>query len=179
MESLFIKMKKIKPKQSIIVIRGPIGSGKSTTANLLRKHLSNASMVDYDVFKRMIDHTQSSSWRQKMAFNTALFLTEEVIKKGRTVILDIHSAKSYQYLELRKLAEKYKISFRSYLLRPPLETCFQFVAKRQIPDIKYKLNKIKITTYWKQLYKVKNEPVFDSSKMTTRQIVNKILKDLI
>lgn len=135
-------------------------------------------MVDYDVFKRMLDHTKSSVWRQKIAFGTALYITEQAIKKKRAVILDIHSAKGYQYHELKKLAQKYDVPFKSYLLRPPLEACFQYVSRRHIPDIKYKLDKTKITKYWKYLYKVKDEPMFDSFKMTPRQIISRILKDL-
>lgn len=79
---------------------------------------------------------------------------------------------------MKKLAQKYQIGFRSYLLRPPLATCFEFVAKRHIPDIKYKLDKPKITQYWKTLYVVKGEPVFDSSQLSTRQMGERIIKDL-
>lgn len=162
----------------MIIIRGPIGSGKSTVANILRKHFPNSSLVDYDVFKRMIDHTKSTPWRQRMAFRTSLYLCEEIIKKKRTVILDIHSAKKYQYEGLKRLAEKYRFPVQSFLLRPPLETCFQFVSKRHIPDIKYQINKTKIIEYWKKLYRVPGEPVFDSSRLTARQIANQILKIL-
>lgn len=73
-------------KPLIIAIRGPIGSGKSTLANYLRKRLGQASLIDYDVFKRMIDHEKSSPWRQEIAFRCALFLAEDIIKnKNRTI----------------------------------------------------------------------------------------------
>ena len=47
--------------ESLIVVRGPIGVGKSSVAEALRRKTSNeSSMVETDAIKRMIDPDRSS-----------------------------------------------------------------------------------------------------------------------
>ena len=75
-----------------MLIRGPIFAGKTTIAKLLRERLGEASKIDFDELKLQIDDRKSSIWRQELALKTSLFLTAELMKLNRTIIVDIHSS---------------------------------------------------------------------------------------
>ncbi len=167
-------------KKVIILIRGPICGGKSTIVELLKKNIHKASIVDMDSFKRSIDHAKASEWRDRMAFKTAIFLADEIMKKtGRVIIADIHSNKAYQYDAYKKLAKKNKYKLYSYLLYPPLKVCLERNRRRIIPDVKYKITKNAIKSYWCNPYKIKGEKIFDTSKIKPKEIAKSILNDLV
>lgn len=162
--------------KKLILIRGPIYSGKSTTARLLRERLGEASAVDFDVFKRQIDDTKSTPWRSELAFKASLFLADRLMKFGRTIIADIHSSQEYQYREYQKLATESGYILFSFLLKPPLKTCLERSRTRDDSNLKYKISDEKITNYWRNTFHVPHEPVFDSSKLSPEEIVLRIME---
>jgi predicted kinase len=162
----------------LILIRGPICAGKSTTAISLQNSIEKCSLVDQDCLKRMIDKKDRSDWRRKIAFDTTLYLANSLMQKGRDIIADVHSSVPDQYEEYKKLAAKHNYKFFSFLLYPPLHVCQERNKKRDIPDVKYKLTDDDIKHYWENLYEVENEIIIDSSTMDTEHIVDRILKKI-
>ncbi|MBS3094838.1 AAA family ATPase [Candidatus Pacearchaeota archaeon] len=160
----------------LILIRGPICAGKSTTARALLENLEESSLVDQDSIKRAIDYRMSSDWRDKIAFDTTLYLANLLMKEKRDIIADIHSSIHGQYESYKKLASKNNYNLFSFLLYPPLEVCQQRSRIREIPDIKYKITDEDVERYWKNPHKVLGETVFDSSVIKTEGIVKIILE---
>jgi predicted kinase len=158
----------------IIVIRGPICSGKSSIVELIKHKFYNSSLVDLDKFKVAIDFRKSSSWRRKAALKTALYLTHELIIFKRTIIIDIHGLKN-QLLQFKRIALKNNYKFYSFLLYPPLKTCLERNKSRNIRDIKYKITDKMIKRYWKDVYRIKGEMVFDSSVLNQSQIAKSVV----
>jgi predicted kinase len=159
-----------KPKK-LILIRGPICAGKSSVAKILRDSLQNASWVNYDTVKDMIDHSASSVWRHKLAFHTAVSLAEDLMDAKRTIIMDIHASSVYQYTELKKLAETRRYEFRSLLLLPPLAVCLRR-SKLRTSEV---LPEKKVREYWYSSFRIEDEPVFDSSQLSPEEIANAAL----
>lgn len=155
----------------IILIRGPICAGKTTTINLLKDKFDNASYIDFDAFKRAIDWTQPSQWRTELAFKSALNLAEELMKRGRNILADIHSSKKYQFEAYKQLAEKYDYGFHSFLLYPPLHVCLCRNLNREIPDVKYKVTEQEIIDYWQQTFKITGEDVFNTANIDVQEII--------
>ena len=162
----------------IILIRGPICAGKSTIVNLLSKNLKNASCIDFDAFKRAVDRSKATQWRDKMAFKSAIYLCEMIMKKKRTIIADIHSSKKYQYLKYKDLANKNNYKLYSILILPPLAVCLKRNSTRKIKKVLYKISDKEISDYWKNTFKIKKEIVFDTSKIKPQKIIKFILENV-
>ncbi len=162
--------------KQLILIRGPICAGKSTVVRILRGRLKKASHVDFDALKQQIDDSESSPWRQELALKASLFLTEKLMKLGRTIIIDIPSSKQNQYQAYRKLAEKNGYSLIPFLLRPPLKTCLE--RNRLKMRDKYKIPDKKIKEYYRKTFPVPGELKFDTSKASSKMIASGILRSL-
>lgn len=160
----------------LILIRGPICSGKSTTASLLRKFIEPCSLIDQDSLKRAIDNQNPSEWRDKMAFDTTLYLADQLMEKRRDIIADIHSSIRRQYDNYKMLAQKYDYKLFSFLLYPPLNVCIERNSLRNIPDVRYKITEEEIRKYWENPYQVKDEIIFDSSTISPEEIVKNIIE---
>ena len=159
----------------LVLIRGPIFAGKTTIAGLLRERLGEASKIDFDELKLQIDDTKSSLWRQELALKTSLFLTRELTKFDRTIIVDIHSSKENQYREYQKVAAQNGYFLFSFLLRPPLEVCLARSRVRDDSNLKYKISEEKITEYWRDTFHIEGEMEFDTSKLTPEKTVSGIM----
>ncbi len=160
----------------LILIRGPICAGKSTTASFLQNTLSGCSLIDQDCLKRAIDKKEQSDWRSNIAFDTTLYLADLLMIKGRDIIADIHSSIPRQYDDYKKLALKHNYKLFSFLFYPPLSICLDRNRTRDIPDVKYKITDDNIKKYWENLYSVNEEVIFDTSIAKVDDIVKKILK---
>ncbi len=160
----------------LILIRGPICAGKSITASFLQNILKDCSLVDQDSLKRSIDKTQASEWRSNIAFDTTLYLARLLMERNRDIIADIHSSKPNQYNAYKKLALENDYKLFSFLLYPPLDVCLKRNLVREIPDVQYKITEEDIVKYWKNLFKIDNEFIFDTSTMNVEDIVKKILE---
>lgn len=163
-------------KGILILIRGPICAGKTTVVQGLSDILVDCSVVDQDFLKRGIDKIKPSLWRDKIAFDTTLFLVEQLMKKRRLIVADIHSAVRRQYVEYRKLARKYDYPLFSFLLYPPLEVCIERNQKRVIPDVRYEVSDQDIRRYWEKVFSVIDELIFDTSTMSVEEVKNVIIE---
>ncbi len=161
--------------KKLILIRGPICAGKSTTVKLLSELIDDCSVIDQDSIKRSIDGKKVSEWRDKIAFQTTLYLADQLMKKERTIIADIHSSKGYQYDEYKKLTGNNDYELFSFLLYPPLEVCLERNARRKIPDVAYQITDEEIKQYWENPSYVPEEHKFDTAKVSAGDIVNTIV----
>lgn len=142
--------------QELIIIRGPVGAGKSSVVAELRKRISASSIVDFDSFKRQIDNGESSTWRREIAINTALFMTEQIMHQKRTIIIDIHSSQIDLMKRYIELANTMRYNVSSFLVYPALEVCLERAAKRIVPDINYEIDTNMIQRYWSETVFVNN-----------------------
>lgn len=131
-----------------------------------------------DHFKRSIDHVLPSEWRDKMAFDIALYMADKIMKLERTIIADIHSARPYQYEKYQELARANNYELISFLLYPPLGVCLERNNKRKIPDIKYEVRDEDVKEYWQTVHHIAGEKVIDTSCLDPEEVVKEILADV-
>ncbi|MGY4893326.1 MAG: AAA family ATPase [Candidatus Saccharimonadota bacterium] len=161
--------------KNLILIRGPVGAGKTSVVEALRNKLNDVSIIDFDAFKRQIDNTQSSEWRRRIALNTALYLCQQLMNEDRTIVVDIHSCFRDQYEHYVALAKQNSYRVSSYLIYPPLQTCLQRAGERIVPDISYAIDATMIKKYWKDTFLLKGEPIYDDPSMTAKDIATAIM----
>ena len=103
-----------------VLIRGPICAGKSSVVKDLKKIIPNSSHVAADAIKRSIDWRKATRWRSELAFKTVIFLTNELIKFERNIIIDIHASKLHEYEYYKNLAQENGYHFYSFLIKSGL-----------------------------------------------------------
>ena len=162
-------------KPCLILIRGSICAGKTTTVALLKEKIAKASHIDFDAFKRSIDWTKRSVWRTRLAYKTALTLAEELMLRQRNIIADIHASQKYQYFGYRKLAKANNYELFTFLLYCPLCTCLSRNIARPIEGVQYQLSAAELTTDWYKAFRLPNEPMLDSSRYQPEELVGQIL----
>jgi len=161
-------------KKVLVVIRGPICAGKSTTAEALRRLIPDASRVDFDAFKVQLDNRGSSVWRRKTAERLALFMTKLVMQEGKPLIIDFPSNNMYLYQWYEQMAFERKYQFFSFLVEASLDICQQRNRLRAIPGAAYRLSPDMIEDFWKGTIPIEGEPRFRSEEMTPEEIARQI-----
>lgn len=161
--------------KNLILIRGPVGAGKTSVVEALRNKLNDVSIIDFDAFKRQIDNARSSEWRRRIAFNTALFLCQQLMDEERTIVVDIHSCFRDQYERYVELAKQNGYTVSSYLIYPPLHTCLKRAGERIVPDITYEIDTEMIKRYWNDTFFIAGEPIYNDPDMVPEDIATSIL----
>lgn len=157
-------------KNKIVIIRGPVGAGKTSVVTELRELMEDASIIDFDSFKRQIDNKASSDWRRTLALQTAGFLADKLMELGRDIIVDIHSSSREQLDLYYALACQHDYSLTSYLLYPSLEICKGRAKTRVVSDILYEIDDEMIERYWRETFFLDSEVRFSDPDLAPRDI---------
>lgn len=100
-----------------IIIRGPIGVGKTTIAKLLQDKMPGSVIISVDNFKHIIS-PKSSTMRTKIAHKVANFFINELIKNRIDMIIEeIFRDEHYDNL-IRTLRNKNYDVFSFFLTAP-------------------------------------------------------------
>lgn len=165
--------------ESLIMVRGPIGAGKTSVCKAIYEQLADrASIVETDAIKRMIDPTHSSVWRRDIAHASAAFIIEQLLQVPRTGIIEVHTKYPSELDRLSAIAHKLKTPVVNVLLVAPLETCQQRAAARITPSIKYAIDDQMVADYYCNLEPQTGDMVFDTSIMSTTEISAEIVSSL-
>lgn len=149
---------------NLIVLRGPIGAGKTSIMQEVCNRLPNWSSIEIDALKRMVDPHASSEWRRKVSLAGGLAMAEQLLQHGRSVITEAHSRWPEQSDRFQALAAKLAtVTFKSFLVVAPLEVCLQRAAQRTVPGIDYGIDEPMVTAYHTNLDPLPNEPVIDTT----------------
>ncbi|MCK5321560.1 zeta toxin family protein [Candidatus Pacearchaeota archaeon] len=167
-------------KPNLIIIDGPIGSGKSTVANLLHKKMKRTAIVRLDRIKHLFSDYIGSSEDQQLSADVGKAMTKEYIKNDINVIVEkAFTREEFLKSFIEKIEKKSKVYI--YQLHAPINLRKERVKNRLIPkDAKKRPTdkKIERNTEHFQNFRYKNAIEFDSSKLTVKQIANKILRDI-
>jgi len=169
-------------KQKIIIIDGPMGSGKTTTANLLYKKFKYTAFLGLDRIKWFVSEFPRTYKANQMTAKVILAMCECYLNCGMTVVIEQSFRKKSVMKPYLDISKKKNIPILVYELTAPKEILIDRVKHRvNICPVKKKL------PFWRRLLNINAYPhkpfapvrlMFDSSKLSAGQIVNQIIKDI-
>jgi len=172
-------------KPFLIVIDGPMGAGKTTVSKLLHEKLHKKkrlnALISLDRLKRIISgYKMDSKIHLKLASDIGISMTKEYLKNNIDVIVEKAFTRA-EFVDSFIRPFKKKARLFVYQIEVPTDIGARRVRERPLhPEIKKRPPKSKFERnirHYSQ-FKYKKAEVFDSSKLTPRQIVNKIIKDI-
>ena len=148
-----------------IILRGPSGVGKTYLARKIsKKH--NYKHCDTDYFKLIFSKIRTPI-RSKIAGKVAYEYAKELVREGYDLIVEAVPEKYVDKLILLMKKNKYKIIEIS--LTAPLKVCIKNHSKRT-----GKMFRKDVIEEVYDKYNVKKGHCFNTSKLTTKQILEKI-----
>lgn len=164
--------------KELIIIRGPIGAGKTSVVRSLCQLLPNSSGIECDAIKRMIDPHESSEWRRDIAIRSGVFLAGQLLRINRTAVAEIHANRPDQLAQFRCIGRDHNVEARTYLLKPPLDICLERVRGRFVPDISYAIDDSMVREHYGGILFEPGEREFDSSAASPELIASEIAEEL-
>jgi len=157
-------------RQVLILIRGGLGSGKTTVGKLLRDSLSPAISISFNIFHTFI--SQDPIKNKSLTFEAMLMITDFFLKKKFSVILNelfIYPESIYPFL---KLGEKYQIPVFLFELQVSEEEAFK---RYELEGIK----KVPRENIRKVLELLSTHPIPSAYEIDTNQYSAEEVKNLI
>ena len=163
----------------LILIDGPMGSGKTTVSKILHSKLKRTSYIGLDRIKRYISDFRRNPTDNEISRNVVLVMTGEYLKQGISVIVEQGMREEYIRL-LKKVAKKHKAKCFIYQLDAPKKLLQERVLKRTKLLKKPIISKSRIERKYKIYLNSKygHTTIFDSEKLSSESIANKILKEV-
>ncbi len=160
-------MKNMK-KPFALVINGPVGSGKTTLANTLRRHLKKTDFLGIDEIKYFLNSYERFNYKyNNISRDAVIAMSKTYVKNGFNVVISSSWPSPY-FKKLKTALPKIKII--PILLTIPLEESIRRVRSRggfypiekikrnhKFYSVQKNPNTIVIDTYKKSIYTVKKE----------------------
>ena len=170
-------------KQKLILIDGPMGAGKTTTAGLLYKKLGCTAFLGLDRVKWFVsDFSRTCEKDRIMTNKVVLAMCREYINYRLSIVMEQSFRKKDVINLYLDLSKKHKIPLLVYELTAPKRILLNRIKHRP-----YMCPGKKNFPLWRILQNINAYPhkpfapvriIFDSSKLSARQIVNRIVKDI-
>lgn len=155
----------------IIILNGPINSGKTTVAKILWEKIPNLAHIEIDKIREFIDWMENKpSW--EISFLTALSVAKEFLKKDLNVLITYHiSDKGYR--QIKKYLEPIDKDIFAFTFLPPI---YQILTNRGTRELnEWERQRIK-ETYEKENYKVSYGKTIDNSMQTPQETADYIFE---
>lgn len=175
------------PKKFLVIINGPLCSGKSTVAKLLSENKSDIFHISGDKIKWFISDYSSEKYTKTGIINRLLLsLVSQAAKEGLLIVIEGNIALLKESEEYLKIAEDNNMNFYQCNIEAPYDILLKRFNQRVIGALESKIKisakteddmKSRYDSY--QELKNKNVQLFDSSKMSPQQIVKEIEKNII
>lgn len=170
----------------LIVIDGPIGAGKTEASEILSKRIKNLALVNLDKIKRFyLSFDANPEFGLGLASDIGAAMTKEYLKNKINVLVDKAFTKEQYLNDFIKKSKVKGVKVLIYQLDAPLEIRIARVKQRE--KIRQKrgekfrpLTKKKLKKNYQnyETYRYRKAKVFDSSKLSARQIAIRIISDI-
>ncbi len=164
-------------KRKIIIIRGYLAAGKSTTFENLKAHkkMKDWLFLDFQAIRKMFNNNKDT--QIKFADKTFYASLKELIKTGKSILTQETSKEllmNKMGSEIRK--NKYEIITIALMISP--DTSYQRASVRsKMKGKKPRTKKEVFESYKERQLKLNKEKIFiDAEKFTKKQVVNKMME---
>jgi predicted kinase len=168
-------------KGFILIIDGPMGSGKSTIGALVYKKLKRTALLSTDKIKWFVSNFDRSKEDNRMIAMVLRSMATEFVSQGINLLLPQAFWKKENVLPYLKLAKKNKFQLFVYHLEAPKDILLKRIAKRIKPkEAKTPISKARILANLKMWKENKYEmgEHFDTSRVSAEYVAKKILEDV-
>jgi predicted kinase len=168
-------------KQSIIIIDGSMGSGKTTIGKLLHKQLKRTAILSTDAIKWFISDFERGERDNAISAAVLRQMAQEYIKQGISILLPQGFWKKEYLQPYIKLAEENNLQLHVYQLEAPRDILLDRISKRPkaelatspVPQERVEKN---LKTWEENRYEMGK--TFNTGEHSPEEIVQLILKDL-
>ena len=169
-------------KQFLLLIDGPMGSGKTTVSAILHEKVKNTAHIGLDRIKWFVSGFKRNKAQNTMTRAVGMAMTKEYLRQGINVIVE-QGMRKETIKKYERVAKNHKVNFFVYQLNIPKEVSLERV-KQRLKEWPRKRGKPVTPSRILRNYRIHLENkdntfrTFDSTKLTARQIALKIFKDL-
>ena len=167
----------MKKKLRFILLNGPIGSGKSTIANLLKSKLKRTAMFGVEDIRGFISDFKPNKEDHLLTWKIIHSMCDEYFKNGISVLLEQSYCSKENVNQFLRLAKKHKCSIGFYHLYAPRSILLKRI-NQQKKDRKVSRTKIisNIKKHEEMIYP--DATVIDTSEMKPAEVAKLIVNDL-
>jgi len=115
------------PRNTLIVLCGPAGSGKSTWA---ARHFSPSQIVSSDACRTLVADDPANQDATPEAFQAMNFIIQKRLSLGRLTVADATSLKREDRKPLLKIARRFAFHAALVVFNIPIEVCLARNSKR-------------------------------------------------
>lgn len=154
----------------ILILNGPINSGKTTIAKILSKKIPNTAHIEVDDIREFIEWMENKdAWR--ISFDAALSVAKEFIKNNLNVIITYHiSDKGFE--TIKDNLESLNKDIFAFTLLPKIDNLLINRGNRELND--WEKQRIQETHQLKK-HVVHYGETIDNSNQTQEQTAEYIL----
>lgn len=116
------------PRNTLIVLCGPAGCGKSTWA---ANHFLPTQVVSSDDCRAMIFDDPADQSVTQHAFDLVYFIIEKRLRLGRLTVADATNLKREHRTTLLRIAKRFHFNTAAIVFNIPIETCLARNAARE------------------------------------------------
>ncbi len=166
-------------KPFVVIIHGPMGSGKTTLADLLHDEIADTAHFGADHIKRLVSDFRNVPSHTQIAKNIVPTMAEGYLKQGINLILE-QAFTADEIKSLEQIARQYGAQFHVYGLDADRTILNERIAERterlKKPEVTAEHIDRSYSDYKQEKYE--GGVTFDSSKISIREMADKILNDL-
>lgn len=157
----------------IIVLNGPINSGKTTLAKILWEKIPNMAHVEVDKIREFIDWMDNHpAW--EISYETSLKVVREFVKKDLNVIITYHISDE-GYKQLAKELKDLDTDIYGFTLMPSIEKVLENRGTRKIDKREKEYIK---DSYQRKLNRVTYGETIDNTNQTPQETAEYILSKI-
>ena len=165
-------------KPLFIIIDGPMGSGKSTVAEMLHPKMKKMAYVGVDRIKWFVSDFRRTKKDNAIARKVLIAMCDAYLKNGVGILM-AHGFREYATMKpFLQLAKRRHARLFQYRLEAPRHVLLDRIAKR--PKAKLAIAKSRILRNLRAhaKFQYRGATLIDTSSMTPHQVADFILKDL-
>jgi predicted kinase len=161
----------------LLIIDGMTGSGKTIVSKLLSEQISRVAVIGMDKVKRFISDFKRCKKDNAIARDIVFEMTKKYFDHNISVIIDQPFKTEQELKKYENIAQKYSIPIYKVQLFTTPKLAFERVINRQKDrENKVPENRIKRNISLFKNKKDKGFVVIDTSKISSNEVVEKILK---